>query len=137
MNKDLELYNQELDISEEWMDDLAIFILFVDKLIKKKVKDEEDRIDYGDDLAKALNRLSKFTYLVRGERDHALAAGYVMYPKGQYNSDAQVALARNHASEEVRLRGLLEEMEAAIKLRASLNQSALAYFRTIAQYAGA
>ena len=126
--KKLHLPGSKGSREDNWVELLAAYLTELDTLITEDVLDD-DRIDYGDDLAKALYQIAKFKYLARGARDRALARGYEQFPKGQYNSDASTALARNFASEEVRLRDLLEEMEAAIKLRASLNQSAVAYYR--------
>jgi hypothetical protein len=107
----------------------------VDELIERKVENDE-RVEFGEDLSRALYHCAKFGYLVRKERDKALAIGYEKYPKPQYNSDAAEALARNHASEEVRLRALLEEMVDALRLRFDLNRSAIASAREEMKNAG-
>jgi hypothetical protein len=132
MKSALRIHPKQLSIGakthDDWFAKLVPFITHVSELLDERIGDDE-RIGYGDDLIRALSKLARYSYLVRWERDKALAAGYEKFPKPQYNSDAAEALARNYASEEVRLRDLLSELEAALKLRASLNQSALSYQR--------
>jgi hypothetical protein len=129
----LRLHPKELNIgaksSDDWFLKLKVFLTEITSLLDEEVEDD-DRAEYADDLVRAISKLARFTYCVRGERDRALAAGYDKFPKGQYNSAESDAQARNYASEEVRLRDLLQELERALNLKASLNQSALSLYRT-------
>ena len=124
----LSLWGGKLKKDETWMSRLSDFLPKLNELIQEAVKDE-DRMEYGDDLARFDAHLANFTYLVRKERDLALAKGYQMYPKGEYNSDAQVALARQYASEEVRLRELLADLGRALHQRMSINTTAITVYR--------
>ena len=136
----LRIHPKQLSIGaktgDDWFAKLVPFLAHINSLLEETPVDDEGRTDYADDLVRALNKLARYTYLSRRARDHALAEGYEKYPRPTYHSDAAVALAREYASEEVSLRGLLEELEAALKLAASLNQSALAYARSQHQHGG-
>lgn len=127
--------DDKLKRNDQWFEKCAEFLPKLSSFLEEELTDE-DRIEYSDRCVKYLTRLAFFTYLARKERDNALATGYEKYPKGQYNSDASTALARNHASSEVSLRELLAELETALKLRASLNQSAISHHRVILSNAG-
>jgi hypothetical protein len=136
----LKIHPKELSIGaktgDDWFGKLKPFLTHIDTLLEETPVDDEGRTEYADDLTRALNKLSRFTYLVRNARNKALADGYDHFPKGQYNSAESDAQARNYASEETSLRGLLEDLEAALKLAASLNQSALAWARSQHQHGG-
>jgi hypothetical protein len=123
-----------LKTSDEWMDRLTDFLHELSDLLEEKVKDE-DLIEYGERLVIARSRLAKFNYVVRRFRNESLAKGYERYPRGDYNSDASTALARQFASEEVRLRELCRELEQALDMRFELNRSAISTARAIMQHA--
>jgi hypothetical protein len=128
----LKIHPKELGIgaksADDWFPLLKKFLIEVTSLLDEEVEDE-DRSEYADDLVRTISKMSSFTYLVRNLRNNALAAGYDRWPKGAANSDEQVAQARNYASEETSLRELLKELERALHLKASLNQSSMATFR--------
>ena len=127
----VELYANQIGLpggrlkpDESWIDRFISWLPETDRLLLESVQDEE-RVEYGEALLKRLANLTKFTALARAARDKALGNGYDKYPKKDYNCTSQDAFARRYASDAIVLREFIKDLETALKLRISLNTTAI------------
>jgi hypothetical protein len=126
--KSLRLPGGKGDRTDNWVTLFMDWLPSVMEMLARKVGDNE-RPAYNDELSATLGTIAGYEYLARGERDRALAHGFERFPKGTCNSDEQVALARNVASEEDRLHKLLKELHEAVRTRLSSNQTSINFYR--------
>lgn len=106
---------------ETFEESITGFIKQTSGLLQEEVQDGGYPA-YLEELAAVMTEASQYVYFTRKHRDQMLAQGFAMYPKPQYNSEAQVALARQYASQAVRLHELVKDLRDAIRLRITLGR---------------
>jgi hypothetical protein len=100
---------------------IAGFIKQTTRMLQEEIQDGGYPL-YLEELAASMTEASQYIYYTRKYRDKKLAEGFEKYPKPQYNSEAQVALARQYATEAVRLHELMKDLRDAIRLRITLGR---------------
>jgi hypothetical protein len=101
---------------QSFSDTLAAFIKHVTRLTQETV-DEEGLSEYRTRLGVANAEAKALLYFTRKFRDKALAEGFEKYPKGSYNSEASIALARQYASLAIRVHEAVKDQIEAIRVR--------------------
>lgn len=103
---------------------LKTFIRAATEAVQKSV-DFGGLEDYQQELAELKGESASILYFTRQHRDQKLAEGFATYPKGSYNSEAQIALSRQFASTEIRSHELVKDLVDAINTRISINRQQL------------
>ncbi len=101
-------------------DSLAEFISKATWLTQKKIT-EAELLDFQQELGEVYSEAVGWLYFTRRERDKALGAAFMEYPKKLFNSEEQIALSRAKASAQIRVHELIKEMMEAIKFRKQVN----------------
>ncbi len=121
---DLELPSGTVHLNSRESTFIASVTTFIERateLIQQK-GDDNSLLDFNQTLAATYGECMSYLYLTRKYRDQMLAEGFARFPKPQYNSEAQVAMARKHASAAVRLHELMKEIADSIKVRLQVNR---------------